>query len=550
MFGRIKPVFENRFPQRRGLLSSAAVAVAAVCGLAAAAPAQAQTIDDALRYTQRAPAGGDARSMALSGAGRAGLGDAAPALYLNPAGLGWMSSSSASGAFALIGAQDEARFRAGTFDPTDPQSSDVSDYGGHLTLAYKVPTTQGALVFAGGYRQVNTFGRNFTFRGSNDQNSITDTFLPVNPTGDVDDLPAVPYAAYQGGAIASYGDDYPYRQAVTPGTTIEQIGEVTEEGRLSELNLGAGVAAAENVMLGLSFNMASGTYRNDQFFEEADLNDQNPLSAYSVILQGETAAEDDTLRGFDGLINESRFESDLSGVNLRGGLSAKALPGLRLGLTLETPTFYQVSEQYTEADVTTFFDDGNQLRYGDQSEDVGVGEIEYEVLTPFRLGAGFRFNTLALTGGVADLSLIGDVEVVDWRQLRLDADQFDFSDENEIGDENFQTVFNTNLGAELHAAGASLRAGFAYRPDPQKGKFTLANGEASNSDRTFFSAGLGYTFANNVRVDLSWMQERFDDQFRPYPSVEVPDSGTQITAPSVSQEIVRNRFLVGVTYSF
>ncbi|PSQ80225.1 MAG: hypothetical protein BRD40_04690 [Bacteroidetes bacterium QS_1_65_9] len=520
MFGAPLPSPLERIVSRAGRLGLA-LAVAAVWGLlAAAAPAQAQTIDDALRYTQRAPAAGDARSMALSGAGRAGLGDAAPALYLNPAGLGWMSSSSASGAFALIGAQDEARFRAGTFDPTGPQSSDVSDYGGHLTLAYEVPTTRGALVFAGGYRQVNTFGRNFT------------------------------YAAYQGGAIAFYGGDYPYRQAVTPGTTIEQIGEVTEEGRLSELNLGAGVAAAENVMLGLSFNTASGTYRNDQFFEEADLNDQNRPSAYSVILQGETAAEDDTLRGFDGLINESRFESDLSGVNLRGGLSAKALPGLRLGLTLETPTFYQVSEQYTEADVTTFFDDDNQLRYGDQSEDVGVGEIEYEVLTPFRLGAGFRFNTLALTGGVADLSLIGDVEVVDWRQLRLDADQFDFSDENEIGDENFQPVFNTNLGAELHAAGASLRAGFAYRPDPQKGEFTLADGEASNSDRTFFSAGLGYTFANNVRVDLSWMQERFDDQFRPYPSVEVPDSGTQITAPSVSQEIVRNRFLVGVTYSF
>jgi hypothetical protein len=262
------------------------------------------------------------------------------------------------------------------------------------------------------------------------------------------------------------------------------------------------------------------------------------------------ALEDETLRGFDGLILEKRFESELSGVNLRAGLSAATLPGLRFGLTLETPTFYQVNETFTQADVTTFFDEGGSIRYGDQSGDAGVGEIEYQVQTPLRVGAGFRFNTLALTGGVADLSLTGGFEAVDWRQLQLDSDQFDFSDENDIAEDNFQVALNTNLGAEYRFAGASVRAGFAYRSDPEQGAFPLPDGETSDSDRLFYSAGFGYAFAKDVQVDFGWMQERFDDRFRPYPGITVPGTGDEITAPSVTQEIVRNRFLLGLTYSF
>lgn len=534
---------EKRIEARSGRLGGLLVVTLLVVAAGAPWTAQAQTARDALRFSQRAPAVSEARSLGRGGAARAGI--AGPtALFYNPAGLGWMESSAASGALAFIGTSDEARFRSNL------QETSVDDYGGHAALAYKFPAQRGSLVFGGAYNQTNTFGRELGFRGMNSQSSITQTLLPTEreyfiedglPSFDAD-VPssALPFAAYQAGAIEFYGGeldegDYPFGPAVLEGTTVEQIGTVEEGGRQSEINFGAGVAAASGVMVGLSANVALGRYQFVHRLSELDNGDNDN---YSVI------TGDETYRGLDEVRFEERFESNLSGVSLRGGLSAEAVPGVRLGLTLETPTFYTVNESYTQAEITTFFDDGNQLSYGGLEGDEGVGQIEYRVRTPWRLGAGGQANLLALTNGVADLTLSADVELVDWSQLSLDAEEIDFETQNQVAEEDFGAVLNTNIGAEYRMAGFALRAGFAHRPDPRDSSGSgveTSTAEAPDTDRQFYSLGAGYRFSERFEINAGWMQEHFEDTFRPYGGEN---------APRIAEEVTRNRFLVGVRYFF
>jgi predicted porin len=96
----------------------------------------------------------------------------------------------------------------------------------------------------------------------------------------------------------------------------------------------------------------------------------------------------------------------------------------------------------------------------------------------------------------------------------------------------------------------TVRGGYAYQPDPREARIQLPNDETTDRATTFFAAGFSYRFDAQLRFDFSWMQEQFDDQYRPYASVRVPGENVDIVAPVVDEEITRNQFLIGLTYSF
>jgi long-subunit fatty acid transport protein len=523
-----------------------AAALTLVLMMSSGPAAQAQTADDALRFSHHQPATG-ARMMGFAGAGIAGVADYG-ALFTNPAGLGYFESSQAGGSFNFLRATDDARYQVGGAEAAFTDQT-VSQYGlGNAALIYKMPTARGSLVFGGAFNQTNTFERTLEYSGQNAFNSITDTFLPfegnysVGSGRDVSFDFDLPLRAFNAGAIEFFRDsfdegEYPFLQAVTPGTTIEQADEVIEEGRITEASFGSGFEAAEGVMVGASVNIAFGTYRFSRFYREIDINNENTPDLYSVLVDGSE------LRGFDELQVEEGIESDLAGVNIRGGLSAELPPNFRVGLVIETPTWYSIDETFGTR-ITTFFDSGGSL--ADGSTD--ANDFDYTIRTPWRLGGGLSYQA----GG---LRLAGDVEVVDWTQLELDAEATNFPDVNRrIRD--LKTVVNSRIGAEYEVNGLALRAGFAYQPDPRDVEIQLADDETTDRSRTFYSAGIGYKFSEQFQINIGWMQERFDDQFRPYSSGTVPgefdENGNpiEITAPFVDEEIVRNRVLVGLTYSF
>ena len=502
--------------------------------------AHAQTAEDALLFSQRLPASG-ARSIGLAGTGIAGLGDYSD-FFTNPAGLGFVKSSQIAGSLNFLSSNNEGVASLSGFG--NPIEEEFTDQGlGNFAGIYRAPTSQGSLVLGVAYNQTNTFGRSLFFQGQVTGGSITSVLLPFDDEFEVGEEDGVtfpiffadlPEIAYLGGAIEFLGENVGtteplFYEAVDPATTIQQRSDVFQEGSMNELSFGGAAEAAPGVMLGASLNISFGSYDFESFFDEIDVNNSNSEEDY-IVIDGATE-----FRGFDQVTYVEQFNSELVGVNLRAGISAEAAPGVRLGLTIESPTYYRVDEEF-DTSISTFFDNGLSLSYGGQPGDIGRGSFEYDIKTPWRFGGGVGYT-------ISGLTLMGDIELVDWTQLELDAstDQDFFSDLNRSIRNNFKAVVNTSLGAEYRYQDLSLRIGYAMQPDPNDGLVELSDGSLLDldTDRSYISAGIGYSFSNKFIIDFGWMQETQDD-------VYLPDFTTYV----VNEEVIRNHFKVGISVLF
>ena len=510
--------------------------------LAAVSPATSQTAEDGIRLTQRAPASG-ARMIGMAGAGLVGIADQS-ALVMNPAGLGYFQRSSFEATLNMTSTSDETLYR--TPMPAASLSSDLRETGiGSLSYVYKVPTTRGSLVLGAAFNQVNTYNRDLAFAGENSASSISRSFLPYDDEYEIafdNDgfafprfFNETPELAYLGGAIEFLFEEvetggYPFYEAVAPSTRVAQDGEVVEEGRLSELSFGGAAEAVPGVMAGASINLAFGSYEFRSRFTEDDAFNENRPEDYIVILEN-----GDELRGFNFLRYTEGLETDLVGINGRFGVSATFSAAVRAGVVLETPSYYNVTEEFHRT-IETFFDEGGSLSHGGEPGDAGEGSFEYSITTPWRLGGGVAF-------AAAGLTVSADAEYVDWSQLRFSAssDGAYFDAVNDDIRDNLEGVFNTHFGVEYNFTNLSVRGGLAFQPDPTSSR-RADSGDDLDRDRTFFSLGASYRVAAQLFLDAGWMQERFDDLYVPYRDVETP--------PIVEEGVVRNRFLVGVRYQF
>ena len=560
------------------LLIGALLVILTGAGLAPSAYAQGAT--DALFFAQRSPATGP-RLTAMGGASIAGVGDYG-SFYSNPAGLGLLESSQFAGSFRSLLTTDEASYTTFRADES-PFGTSTTDrtrtgYGiGNVALAYKVPTEQGSLVIGAALNETRHFGRDLDFSNRNALSSVSDFFLPLNDEVDVqefapgegpDDLffgqelittddadflvdfdpdgngqinRPLSFIAFQTFGIdlvpafvdPDAGDAQAFLPVVTPGTEFRQAGDVSEEGNLRELNFGGSVAVGPGVLVGGSANVTVGTYDLRDTFEEVDDLNENDGTDGTV--------------DFQSLRLTRTLESDLTGFGLRFGLSAEVAPSVRAGLTIETPTWYSIDET-SSIRLQTNFDNGDRFLYGDDAdEDVGRTAFDYDVRTPWRLGGGLSVQ-------IDDLRLLADAVFVDWTRLQLDDNTGGnlFEVENDLIEDVFDPVVNTRLGFEYRLDALALRGGFAYQPSPVSlseidaesfgGSLNLrGTDEVDDRPRTSLSAGLGYQLSEQLHVDVSWMQQRFDDRTLPY---------TSTNASFVNEEVARNQILVGVRYHF
>lgn len=529
--------------------------VAALLGLVGAVglqPAAAQTLDDVTRYSERAPAPGGA-SAGMAGAGLlSGLG-APTALSGNPAGLGWLSGSAIGGDFSVLRARSTAQLT--TPDATRTADRTVSDYSlGSLAGAYSFPTDRGSLVLGVSLHQSNGYGRGFDVTEANRTNSITGTFLPSAYSVD-EEGPLFEGArsrlAYESGAIdfsrsAFENDNYPFFQAASPRAaavdgqmTLEQQENVLESGQMNELATGLATEVAPGVMLGGGVNVTFGSYTFERFHRERDASDllppedpDNPQTPYDPYF-----LEGTSLEGFYEFRLEERIETDISGVNLRFGLSAQVTEALRGGLLVETPTWYNLTEVFGTEMQTDFDCDfsgsGAACPQGGvegfASGDLRGSEFNYRLQTPWRIGGGLQYSRDGLT-------LAGDLELVDWTQAEVSADDASFTALNRSIRALDATV-NTQVGAEYAFETTAVRAGVAYRPDPRDQSFEDVDGQNTNNDRLFLSAGVSYTPTDQLALHANWMQERVDDTFSSYAG-----------GPVVREDVARSRILIGITY--
>jgi hypothetical protein len=511
---------------------------ARLCSLLLAAllvlPASAQTAVDALRYADRNPALG-LRAAGRGGTAFAGWADPA-ALVTNPAGLGFYTTSTLGAALAHAGTQSAATYRIGTLASEQTADARALRLDG-LSFVGKAQTVRGSLVFGAAFQQTTAFDRARALGAETNRTSVTfglvDRALAdyqVN-SGNISFGDNLARIGYEAGLIDYVPSDssntfsYPFYTAVLPNTTVQQLARLDEEGALNELTFGGAVESAPGLMIGASVGLAFGRYRFTQRFEERDVNDENRASDFSLTIGGVNYA------GFEQTIVRDRFEDRLVGVNARFGLAYQAPgSGIRVGASLETPTYYTVQEDYS-TQIETRFDNGRVLSYGGRSGDTGTGDFEFTLRTPWRLGAGARaaFGTLTLSA---------DAEYVDWTAMRFDAatDPGYFDGANDDLDEGLEPTLSPRVGAELSIGVLALRAGYAFQPDPRREKTFL--GQASDRSRTLLTGGLSYRLSPRAALDVALGYTTFGDEYQPY----VDD----VERPFLRDEAERLRVAVGL----
>ena len=405
--------------------------------------------------------------MGMAGAGTAGVSDPS-ALRYNPAALGF-EQSQFGGSLGTLTTLDEATYLGNL------ESQQVHDTGFHsANMLYKLPTSRGSLVFGGSFTRLQTFDRQREYIGID----------PVLPAG------------------ANFYPDF-----VDSVTEVRQNGEITEDGANYALNLGSAVELFQGVMIGGALHIPFGNFRSfDRLRETYRGVTGQDLTEYS---------------------STEALQSEFAGVSGQAGLSTEIAYGLQFGLTIETPTYYEVSEDFETTYAADFAD-------GFQDADETTGAFDYAVVTPWRFGAGLAYD-------VSGLLISADATLIDWTQLafRGDTDVAYLEEQNEFIRDNLEPVMETRLGAAYRMDSFVLRAGYAHTPDPYRSGFLSADGEESDAARDYISAGISYRFAPQMWIDLSWIREDFDDIYTLYRAEDV-----------VREDVLTNRFLAGLRYNF
>ena len=449
----------------------------------------AQYAEDALRFSRTFP-GGTARIMGMAGAQNA-LGADISSLVGNPAGLGFYRSSdfsisptlrfntTESKAFGNLSSEKRDQLNIGSLGFTVTQLN--QDYSGADVQNGWVSYT-----FGFGMNRTNSFFENRYFSGTNSNSAIGNYFAEIANGRDASAFPDTNVTSLEDMAWYGYVIDFDTvsNSFIRVGNgSVRQTQADQIEGSQNEWTFAFGANYSNTLYLGASIGLGTVRYERVSKFTESDIND--PL--YN--LQNVT-------------LND-RLTVDGSSFNIKIGAIVRPTDFVRVGLSMQTPDYYNLDESY----VTDLSSVANPT--GNAVENFRYNSLEYlfqyKLRTPFRYNAGlaFIFNKLGL--------ISADVELVDYSNNRLSAggDFADFGPEqNGVIQNLYKSAYNVRIGAEGKLGPFSIRGGYARYGDPTTStKIDLS--------RNILSGGIGYR-QSDYYFDLAFVNQQHKNIYSPY----------------------------------
>ncbi|GAA4016972.1 hemin receptor [Hymenobacter fastidiosus] len=454
----------------------------ALTGWASHAFAQNET--DALRYS-RIQFGGPARTLGIAGANVA-LGADLGNLSSNPAGLGLFRKSEFSFTPGLGLGQFDSRPLSSDNTLTDNSNSfHIGSLGAVFTgrLADEDNSSDWrAANFGVGLTRINDFNVRYHYNNTVDNNrsllarlgnpsiidnSLEATYTDIDEQYDNEDYYSLDGLAYGAGLTGYYEDQRGNDSlgAVRRIGPILQNEVVLSTGSQTQFDLAFGTSYRDKLYLGAALGIVSTRYNETRTFQEREANDPTNATA------------------FTSLTRRDQVETRGSGVNLRVGAIYRLHDAVRLGATIQTPTFMRLTDNYSTS-FDTQFSRAPRTNFGTSGSVRSLpSDYTYSLTTPFRASGG-----AAVTIGKYGF-LTGDVEYVNYSQARLGGDKETnnndtFDAENNASKTLYGSAVNLRFGGEARLDIFRLRAGYARYGDPYK---------ANEFDRTrqFFTAGVG-----------------------------------------------------------
>jgi long-subunit fatty acid transport protein len=442
----------------------------------------AQNEIDAIRLSQLG-SGVGARALGMGGAYTAVSNDFS-ALFYNPAGLGQMKRMELSAGFDAFSYNSDATYLGNT------QNSAVNRTGlQNLSFVIPFPTYQGSFVMAVGYNRQANFNAAQTVDVFNPSGSIIDSWIrDFNPEFDsqnkivLKDIAAYAFNQFLiDDRVINNVPGY-VRDTNIVFNRVQQGNDIFESGGRNAFSTAFALEVAPALFVGGTLNILSGSYSFNRTYTER--NTQDPL------------------RAFNSFAVTDNITTELSGWNLKLGLLHVTNNHFKLGLTVETPTFYALTDNFNSTLTTTYKRapaEGEPLSFRDVIQE---GDFNYTLKTPFIFGGGVSFEEDMLT-------IAAQATYTDWTQLEYNSDTDPFTDVNAIFRKDFRATFDWSVGGELRFAKLPirLRGGYNIQQTPLKFRDVERQIATSLDDaRKTLSFGIGILLGKTLNVDIAYLQ--------------------------------------------
>ena len=454
----------------------------------------AQDIRDAYRYSSE-ELNGTARFMAMSGAFGA-LGGDISAISLNPASSAVFLSSSASVSLNYRNLKAKTAYFNGRFE-TDNDDLNLGNLGGVLVFNTSEDNNWRKFAIGLNYSTTQNFEENYFISG-NSNNSIDSYFLnyangiplellQLQSGESISDLYSFlgenngfaaqqAFLGYQAFVIESETNNpnnSEYFSLIAPGNFDQRYNNVAT-GLNGKFTFNFGTQFKDFLYLGVNLNSHFINYENVTEFSEFN---SNPGSETNEVY-------------FDNFLttNGEGFSAQIGGI-------AKINDYIRLGLTYDTPTWYNIREEASQY-LETFSDEFD--------EQVIIAPSIINVYPEYRLKTPAK-----LTGSVA--LLFGKRGLLNFDYSRKDFSNTEFKPENDLAFQQLNNQISSEMkaastykiGGEYRIQNLSLRAGYSYEESPFKD-------ESRFGSKDGYSGGLGYNFGN-FNLDLAYNYLRYTE---------------------------------------
>ncbi len=478
-----------------------------------ACSAVAQSAGDALRYSYW-QYGGSARYLG-TGASMGALGGDYSAVVNNPASIATYRRSELTFTPGFTNTNTKSNF---------DNNTRVQNLGrlnineAAVVFGKPRPSIWRTVNFGIGYSRLAEFNQQFTYRGRS-EGSIANFFLDQAQGLDPSEL-----SDFDAGVAADVGllyqpisDPTYYENDFQSGDMTEKFQTVNARGSLGEMNITVGANYNHKLYLGGGIGVAFLNYDLTKVYEENDTDGSIPY--------------------YEGLVYNERLVTSGTGFNLKLGAIYRASQAVRLGVSVHTPTFFTLTDNYGAGLTFDYIENEATAPAPGSATSEFFGEdggfFEYKQRTPWRIMAqgGFIFKKLGF--------LSAEVEYLNYGSNRYNYNT-DFVTQEILAVQDatnadidfvLSQAVNVKLGAEAVLAKVyRVRAGYALFGNPYEANDGIFDGSR-------FSLGAGWR-KDDYFVDIAYARSMFSEQYSPY----VQDSVSPI--PIIDNNVSRDMIVI------
>jgi hypothetical protein len=468
---------------------------------------------DALRYSQDI-LGGTARFTAMGGAFCAVGGDLSTLGY-NPAGVAVYTNNQLeiSPGFTL---QSTNATYNGTSTTSSTSVITLQSMGFVATGKVRKKSKDDvggwkSYNFAFAYNRLNNFNDNVTVTGTTNQSTYLDDITTAAQGTNYNNLQSVDAyrvnPAWQSYLLDTNGNSgNSYRNIIRPylnaGDFIQQTENISTTGSMGESDISFGGNYNDKLFIGASIGIVDVNY--------------NLTDTYS-----ETPLYTDPIYGFRGYSFTQNLSTSGTGVNFKLGFIYRIMDWLRVGGSIISPTFFNLTDNYSATWVANYTPNTYNDTTSVSAPPTVSTSYNYNITTPMKAiaGAAVVINKQGL--------LSADYEYINYSSINVSSGDLGAGYTSELNDaisQDFIQANNLKIGFEWVLYPISFRAGYAIYGNPYN-EGTVGYSSIRNS----YSAGIGLK-VNQVSFDFAYTLMQYSELYQMYSEANPSTLKTNISS--------------------